>query len=114
MQAAIDAANAAGGAQSIVLRGGKYRQKMTLAGVTADLTFTAYGTEAVTLTAAEALTGWSVCTSGDQLEVGGSFANIYKATIPLAGLEHGALHLLNLYENDARCNIFFGSNPCLL
>lgn len=104
-QAAINAANTAGGSQTILVRGGTYRQSATLAGTTADITFKRYGTELPVMTAQEPLTGWTQCSAGDSVEVGGNFAAIYKTTITLADLDHDGRHLLNLYQDGVRCNI---------
>ena len=105
VQAAIDAADAAGGARTILLRGGTYRQQASFKDKTADISLLAYGGEAPVMTASEPLSGWTACTSGDQTEVGAQFASIYKATVTLADLQHGGRHLLNLYENGVRCDI---------
>lgn len=104
LQEAFDQAVAAGGDQTILVRGGKYRQTLNIGSSPSgsNITIDRYGTENWVLTAAEVLTGWTQCTIADEPIVGANYANIYKATLTNADFAAGDLYLLNLYENDVR------------
>lgn len=82
-----EAVNIATAGQTIVVKGGTYRETVTMptSGTSGSpITLTRYGSEEPVISAFEPLTGWTACT--DQADAGGNpnWANIYKCFVPSA------------------------------
>lgn len=95
---ALSAWRTAGTSKALGLRGGAYRQSMSTNGL--EGTISCYSTERPRITAAEVVTGWTQCTSGDQADVGANYASIYKRTaFTNADAASGNIRAANLCEN---------------
>jgi len=101
IQAGIDRLIASGG-RSLCLRGGLYRQSATLRNLggaaRAPVLIHRYGSEPVTISAADVITGWRACTDQDAATLGVPVDGIYVARLPRAQLGHDAPLALNLHE----------------
>jgi len=103
LQKALNQVNTDNVPKTIKLRGGKYRGKGELGGIDGlpgnPVVISRYGTESPVLSGAEVLTGWAVCTSGDEADVGDNFASIYKTTLAKSATEASNKLDLYLHEN---------------
>lgn len=100
------AALARRGRGSLALRGGLYREEVSLDALRgspeARFRIHRYGTERVTISAAETLTGWRPCTPGET-EALGLPPGVFTARLDPARLAHGAIYALNLHEAGRFC-----------
>ena len=88
---------------SLALRGGIYRETVSLSGLTgtpeSPYHIHRYGSERVTITAADPLSGWAEVppAAARALGVPEAGGQLYRATLPTAALEHESPEALNLY-----------------
>lgn len=89
-------------AASLAIRGGIYREAIDLRGLRGSaevpILIHRHGSEPVTVSAAEVLTGWRPCTETDARALGVSATGVYVLRLPRNSLEHGAPLSLNLHE----------------
>ena len=89
--------------KTIAVVAGTYRETVNLddfAGLTGNHSIIkGYGTDKPTITAAEALTGWTQCAAGDSTDVGSNYASIYKVVIAKSSVASSEGLALNLHEN---------------
>lgn len=96
------------GSGSLAIRGGTYRESIFLGDLQgrpdAPYIIHRYGSERVTISAAETLDGWSPITAEDGLSVGIlNPQNVYRTRIALSSLQHGSPLALNIFVNGKRC-----------
>lgn len=93
---------AALGAGSLAIRGGIYREAVTLKGLRgpadAPVAIHRYGTERPTISAAEVVGGWRPVDGTEAGALGFAEGTVYVTTLPDGMLAHGAIYALNLYE----------------
>lgn len=101
IQAGIDRLIAQG-AGNLAIRGGIYREAVSLRNLTgardAPILIHRYGSEPVTITAAEVLIGWAPCTPADEAALGVPLNGVYVVRLPSDRLAHGAPLSLNPHE----------------
>ena len=101
IQAGIDRLIASGG-RSLCLRGGLYRQAASLRNLKgaegAPVLIHRYGSEPVTISAADVITGWQPCADQDAAALGVAVTGLYVVRLPRAQLTHDAPLALNLHE----------------
>lgn len=102
IQRGIDALSQLRGG-SLAIRGGTYRESVSLdvlrGTAAAPFLIHRYGTEPVTITAAEPLTGWQSVSDAEAQALGTQPKGLFKATLPLSRMEHGYFQVLNIHEN---------------
>lgn len=106
-QTIMGAMAAASAGQVIRVRAGTYREIVDFTGkggpnASTRTTVVRYGAEQVTLTAAEPLTGWTACTSGDAATVGPNWAQMFKVTIATSTIASGNPRAAFLFEAGQR------------
>ncbi|TRD11664.1 hypothetical protein FGU71_07145 [Erythrobacter insulae] len=92
IQTALNAAQAAGGDQTIALREGTYREQPTLTSSLNNLTIKRYGSEVPVISGANLIPGFTRCVSDDEPAIGGNFDQIWKATVPVGDYPIQAMH----------------------
>ena len=101
IQAGVDRL-VAQGAGSLAIRGGIYREAVNLRNLTGardqPILIHRYGSEPVTISAAEVLTGWQPCTAQDEAALGVALKGVYVVRLPSDQLAHGAPLSLNVHE----------------
>jgi len=87
---------------SLAMRGGLYREAVDMSVLkgtsVAPFHIHRYGTEPVTISAAEVLGGWTPVTETEALALGADPQGLYKAIVPKSTLSHGTALALNLHE----------------
>lgn len=117
------AIQAASNGDTILLRGGSYRESVSLnswQSHSAETIISRYGNEKPVITGAETIGGWAQCTSADHSILGSNFASIYKTTLAKSSYVASGPLGLNLRENGVWMSIatdradtselFFGRN----
>lgn len=96
--------------QKIKMRAGTYREKCTIS--TASVKIEGYGAEKPTITAADALTGWTQCSAADAAVIGPTLgvagSPVYKKTISKTGWDYTDVTAMNFYEAGRR--VFMASD----
>ena len=98
------------GGKHIKVRAGTYRETVTLSSKGGSLgartTISRYGNEAVIITAAEPITGWTQCGAGDATVLGSTLgvsnSPVYKKAITSSDVAGGDARAAHLYENGTR------------
>ncbi|MBS0562960.1 MAG: hypothetical protein JSR87_00255 [Proteobacteria bacterium] len=101
IQAGVDRLIAQG-AGSLAIRGGVYREAASLRNLAGardqPILIHRYGSEPVTISAAEVLTGWQPCTARDEAALGVALKGVFVVRFPRDRLDHGAPMALNPHE----------------
>ncbi len=91
-----------GAGRSLAIRGGIYREAVRLGDLAgqdgAPVLIHRYGSERVTLSGADVVTGWTPCTAADEAALGVALDGVQVVRLPLTAIGHGAPLALNLHE----------------
>lgn len=99
----------------IRLRAGTYREGAPLNGKLmgtqgAPVVLARYGDEPVTVSGFDLVTGWALCTSEDQGDVGANWGQVYKVTRPKSSFPGGDPLAANIHEDGERLRLAAGKS----